>query len=84
MCCKRGNPQTKRLLEEPWRAWKNNTKLYFQCERMDWIYLAQDTDQWRDIMNKSMYTRVQYCAITRLSRKALLYRVSLQAIMREV
>jgi hypothetical protein len=51
----------KRPLRRPRRRWKDNIKMDLQevgCEGMDWIYLAQDRDRWRALVNAVMNLRV--------------------------
>jgi len=41
----------------PRRKWEDNIKLHLQevrCGGMDWIYLAQDRDRWRALVNAVM------------------------------
>jgi hypothetical protein len=45
-----GNPEGKKPLERPRRRWVDNIKMDLSeigWGGMDWIYLAQDRDQWR-------------------------------------
>jgi hypothetical protein len=45
----------------PRRRWKNNIKAVLQevgCGVMDWIELAQDSDNWRAILNVVINLRV--------------------------
>jgi hypothetical protein len=49
-----GNPEGKRPLGRPRCRWEDNFKIDVRetgwgC--MDWIYLAQDRDQWRNPVN---------------------------------
>jgi hypothetical protein len=49
-----GNPEGKRLLGRPRRRWVDNIKMDLRkigCDGGDWIDLAQDTDQWRALVN---------------------------------
>jgi hypothetical protein len=49
-----GKPEGKRLLGRPRRTWVDNMKMYLReigWDGMDWIDLAQDRDQWRDLVN---------------------------------
>jgi hypothetical protein len=44
-----GNPEGKRPLGRPRRRWVDNIKTdlrEIRCDGMDWIYLAQDRNQW--------------------------------------
>jgi hypothetical protein len=50
-----------RPLERPRRRWENNIKMdliEIGWNRMDWIDLAQDRDQWRALVNTVMTLRV--------------------------
>jgi hypothetical protein len=52
-----GKPEGKRPLGRPRRRWVDNIKMDLRemgwgC--MDWIDLAQDGDQWRDLVNTVM------------------------------
>jgi len=50
-------PERMTQLGLPRRRCKNNIKMELQdveAEGMDWIYLAQDRDRWRDIVNEVM------------------------------
>jgi hypothetical protein len=52
-----GKPEGKRPLGRPRRRWVDNIKLDLKgigCDGMDWIYLAQDRDQWRALVNTVM------------------------------
>jgi hypothetical protein len=54
-------PEGKRLQERPRRKWECNIKMYLRdiaWSGMDWIYLAQDKDQWRAVVNTVMNIRV--------------------------
>jgi hypothetical protein len=56
-----GKPEGKRLLGRPRRRWENNIKMDLQevgCGGMDWIWLAQDRDRWRALVNSVMNIRV--------------------------
>jgi hypothetical protein len=51
------NPEGKRPLVKPRRSWKDNIKMDLReigLESVDWIHLAQDTDQWRALVNTIM------------------------------
>jgi hypothetical protein len=55
-----GNPEGKRPLGRPRRRWADNIKLDLReigCD-MDWIDLAEDRDQWRDLVNTVMNLRI--------------------------
>jgi hypothetical protein len=52
-----GKPERKRLLGRPRCRWVNNTKMDLReigWGDMDWIYLAEDRDQWRALENLLM------------------------------
>jgi hypothetical protein len=53
-----GKPEGKRALGRPSHRWaEGNMKIYFReigCMGMDWIYLAQDMDQWQAVVNTVM------------------------------
>jgi hypothetical protein len=54
-----GNPEGKRQLGRPRHRWNNNIKMDLRewgC--MDWIYLAQDRNQWEALVNTVMNLRV--------------------------
>jgi hypothetical protein len=54
-------PEGKRPLGRPRRRWVNNIKIDLReigSDGMDWIYLAQDSDQWRALVNTVMNLRV--------------------------
>jgi hypothetical protein len=56
-----GKPEGKRPLGRPTRRWEDNIKIDFreiEWGGMDWIYLAQDRDQWRVLVNTVMNLRV--------------------------
>jgi hypothetical protein len=53
-----GNPEGKRPLGRPRRRWVNNIKMNLRdigWDDMDWLYLAQDRDQWRALVNIILY-----------------------------
>jgi hypothetical protein len=55
------NPEGKRPIGRARRRWVDNIKIYLReigLDGMDWIDLAKDRDQWRDVMNAVMNLRV--------------------------
>jgi hypothetical protein len=56
-----GKPEGKRPLGRPRRRWVGNIKMdlrEIEWDGMDWIDLAEDRDQWRDLVNTVMNLRV--------------------------
>jgi hypothetical protein len=56
-----GKPEGKRPLGRPRRRWEDNKRMDLNeigCGGMDWIDLAQDTDQRRNLVNIVMDLRV--------------------------
>jgi hypothetical protein len=56
-----GKPEGKRPLGRPRRKWEDNIKMDFRetgWGGMDWIELAQDSDQWTVLINTVMNLRV--------------------------
>jgi hypothetical protein len=52
-----GKPERKRPLGRPRRRWVDNIKIDLSergWDSMEWIHLAQDRDQWRDLVNTVM------------------------------
>jgi hypothetical protein len=65
-----GKSEGKRPLGRPRRRWVDNIKIDLReigWDGMDWIDLAQDRDQWRDLVNM-----IFSCTIGRFSRRAQL------------
>jgi hypothetical protein len=55
-----GKPERKRPLGRPRRRWVDNIEMDYRELRWDgrdWIELAQDREQWRDIVNTFMNLR---------------------------
>jgi hypothetical protein len=51
----------KRPLGRPRRRWVDNIKIYLReigLDGVDWIYMAQDRDQWRVLLNMVLNLRV--------------------------
>jgi hypothetical protein len=56
-----GKPERKRPLGRPRRRWVDNIKIDLRdigWDGTDYIDLAQDRDQWRDLVNTVMNLRV--------------------------
>jgi hypothetical protein len=56
-----GEPEGKRPLGRPRRRWEDNIKMDLRemgWGGMVWIHLAQDSDQWRALVNMVMNIRV--------------------------
>jgi hypothetical protein len=56
-----GKPEGKKLLGRLRHRWANNIKMDLrgiELDGMDWIYLAQDKDQWMALVNTIMNLRV--------------------------
>jgi hypothetical protein len=56
-----GKPEGNRPLVRQRRRWLNNIKMDLRdigWDDMDWIDLAQDRDQWKDLVNAVMNLRV--------------------------
>jgi hypothetical protein len=52
-----GKPEGKKPLRRPRHRWVDDIKMDFreiEWGGMDWIYLAQDRDQWRALVNTAM------------------------------
>jgi hypothetical protein len=55
-----GKPEGKIPLGRPRRKWEDNTKMDLTeivWGGMDWIHLAEDSDQWRALVNRVMNLR---------------------------
>jgi hypothetical protein len=60
-----GKPEGRGPLGRHRHRWENNIKMDFQevvCGGMDWIYVAQDWDRWRALVNVVKNLRVPYNA----------------------
>jgi hypothetical protein len=70
-------PEGKRPVGRPRRRWLDNIEMDLReigWGDMDWIYLAQDGDQWRALVNTITCFRVPYTAgnlLTELEEKRL-------------
>jgi hypothetical protein len=56
-----GKPEEKTPLGRPRRRWVDNIKMEFGVigwDDVDWIYVAQDRDNWRALVNTEMNLRV--------------------------
>jgi hypothetical protein len=56
-----GKPDGKRPLERTRRRWENGIKMDLReigWGGVEWIYLTQDRDRWRDVVNTVMNLRV--------------------------
>jgi hypothetical protein len=56
-----GKPEGKRLLGRPRRRWEDGIRMDLReigWESVEWIYLAQDRDRWRTVVNALMNLRV--------------------------
>jgi hypothetical protein len=56
-----GKPEGKRPLKRPRRRWVDNIKIdlrEIEWNGVDWIYLVQNRDQWRVLVNAVMNLRV--------------------------
>jgi hypothetical protein len=53
-------PEGKRPIGRPRHRWEDNIKMNLRegWGDVDWIYLAQDRDQWRAVVNTVMNLRV--------------------------
>jgi hypothetical protein len=66
-----GVPEGKRPLGRHRRRWEDNITVDLReigWGDMDWIYLTQDRDQWRVLVNTVMNLRVPYSVGKFLSR----------------
>jgi hypothetical protein len=56
-----GRPEERRPLGRPRRRWGDNIKMdlrEMEFGDVDWIYLVQDRDRWRALVNTVMNLRV--------------------------
>ena len=56
-----GKPEVKISLGRPRHRWEDNIKMDLRevvCDPGDWIYLAEDRDQWRDYVRAVMNLRI--------------------------
>jgi hypothetical protein len=55
-----GRPEEKRVLGKPRRRWEDNVKMDLQEVEggMNRIYLVQDSDRWRTLVNAVMNLRI--------------------------
>jgi hypothetical protein len=56
-----GKPEGKRPLGSPRRGWEDNIKMdqrEIEWVGMEWIYLAQNRDQWKALVNTVMNLRI--------------------------
>jgi hypothetical protein len=56
-----GKPEGKRPSGRPKCRWDDNIKMdikEMEREDVEWVYLAQDRDHWRDLVNIAMNLRV--------------------------
>jgi hypothetical protein len=56
-----GKPKGKRPLGRTRRKWVDNNKMDYreiEWDDVDWIYLAQDGDQWRTLVKTAINLRV--------------------------
>jgi hypothetical protein len=54
-------PEGKRPLGRPRRRWVDNNKMDLReigCDGINWIDMAEDSDQWRALVNTVMNVRV--------------------------
>jgi hypothetical protein len=57
-----GKPERERTLRRPRHRWEDNIRLhlkYIGWKVVDWIYLTQDRDQWRVLVNTALRLQVQ-------------------------
>jgi hypothetical protein len=56
-----GKSEGKSTIERPRCSWGNNIKIELRevgWESVNWMHLAQDRDQWRDLLNTVMNFQV--------------------------
>jgi len=56
-----GKPEGKRLFARSRRRWKDNIKMdvrELEWEGVDWMHLAQDREEWRNLVNTVTKLRV--------------------------
>jgi hypothetical protein len=56
-----GKPEGKRPLGKPRHSWVDNIKMALRMigwDGVDWMYMAQDRDQWRALVNTDLKLRV--------------------------
>jgi hypothetical protein len=62
-----GKPVGKRLLVRPRRRWEDSIRMELReigWEDVDWMHLAQDTDQWWDFVNLQVSLRARNSLIS--------------------
>jgi hypothetical protein len=77
-------PEGNRPPGRPRRRWVDNIKMDVRMGGMDWIYLAQDRDDWRTLVNTVTNFQVaqiagkflKSCTTAGFSRRSQLHKVS--------